>query len=99
MFGQKIKKFNLIGFPLFHTADSRAQKPLFKKMAPMYEALIVNTSHEAVFAKELNIKDVYVGGVGIWPSAFNSRNGLIIRNRYGIKSDPDSRICWKGRQT
>jgi glycosyltransferase involved in cell wall biosynthesis len=31
---------------------------------------------------------VSVGGVGIWPSEFNSRNGLIIRNRYGIKSNP-----------
>ena len=52
---RKIKKFNLIGYPLFHTVESWSRRQLVRKMTPIFDGIIANTAHEATFAKDLNV--------------------------------------------
>jgi len=84
---RRLKRFTLVGIPLFHTTQPWCDRAIYRKMLPICDAIAVNTSHEKEFAQERGAGRVEVAGVGIDPKAFESRNGKI-RERYGLGSYP-----------
>lgn len=91
-----LKRFTLVGIPLFHTAAPWSQRPIFQKMIRQCDALIVNTKHEADFVEEHGGKRVAVCGVGIHPEAVSFGDKETIRKRYGLGDAPV--IGFVGRQ-
>ena len=87
---KKVKQFPLVALPLFHTEELWSQSELFPKMLSCCEAIVVNTTHEENFVKSrtLNRNTVQVIGVGVDPKSFSDRDGLAIRNRYGLGEAP-----------
>jgi glycosyltransferase involved in cell wall biosynthesis len=84
----KLKKFILVGIPLFHTAETWCARPIYKKMLANCDAVIVNTACEANFVRKQAATRVEVFGVGIEPSVFEHRDGRAIRARYGLGNHP-----------
>lgn len=91
-----LKRFTLVGIPLFHTAAYWPHRPMFRKMIRQCDAVIVNTEHEADFVVQHGGKHVEVCGVGIHPEAFSSRDGQAMRRRYGLGDAPV--VGFVGRQ-
>lgn len=94
---RRLKKFTLVGIPLFHTAESWSRRPIFRKMIRQCDALIVNTKHEADYVEEHGGKRVAVCGVGIHPETVSSGDKETVRKRYGLGDAPV--IGFVGRQT
>lgn len=93
---KQLRDFVFVGIPLFHTAETWCQRPIYKKMVASSSAIVANTAHEEQFARAYGARRVEVGGVGVRPDAFASRNGAAIRARYGIGSAPV--VGFVGRQ-
>ncbi len=92
----KLKRFTLVGIPLFHTAEPWCKTPIYNKMLANCDAIVVNTAYEADFVREQGAIRVEVAGVGIDPRFFECRNGGEIRARYGLGSFPV--VGFVGRQ-
>jgi glycosyltransferase involved in cell wall biosynthesis len=93
---KRLKRFTLVGIPLFHTAQSWCERPIYRRMLASCDAVVVNTSHEGQFALERGAARVKVAGVGIDPKAFEQRNGNEIRERYSLGRFPV--VGFVGRQ-
>ncbi|MBK8277173.1 MAG: glycosyltransferase family 4 protein [Nitrospira sp.] len=93
---KQLRDFAFVGIPLFHTAEAWCQRPIYRKMLASSSAIVANTAHEGEFAREHGARRVEVGGVGVYPDGFASRNGAAIRARYGIGSVPV--VGFVGRQ-
>lgn len=93
---KQLRDFVFVGIPLFHTAETWCQRPIYRKMLASSSAIVANTAHEEQFARAYGARRVEVGGVGVHPDAFASRNGAAIRARYGIGSAPV--VGFVGRQ-
>jgi len=85
---RRLKRFTLVGIPLFHTTQPWCERAIYRKMLPICDAIAVNTSHEKQFAQERGAGRVEVAGVGIDPTTFESRNGNKIRQRYSLGGYP-----------
>jgi glycosyltransferase involved in cell wall biosynthesis len=85
---RKLKKFILVGIPLFHTAETWCNRPVYKQMLANCDAVVVNTACEASFVREQAATRAEVFGVGVEPSAFEHRDGRAIRARYGLGNYP-----------
>jgi glycosyltransferase involved in cell wall biosynthesis len=85
---KQLRDFVFVGIPLFHTAETWCQRPIYRKMLASSSAIVANTAHEEQFARAHGARRVEVGGVGVYPDRFASRNGAAIRARYGIGSAP-----------
>ena len=85
---RRLKRFTLVGIPLFHTTQPWCERAIYRKMLSDCTAIIVNTSHEGQFAQERGAGRVEVAGVGVDPKAFESRDGKKIRERYGLGDYP-----------
>jgi glycogen synthase len=94
---RKLKRFTLVGIPLFHTAQTWCERPIYQKMLAACDAVVVNTTYEGQFAQQRGAKRVEVAGVGIDPQAVAKRSGHEMRARYGLGSLPV--IGFVGRQT
>lgn len=86
---RRLRKFTLVGIPLFHTAELWwCNRPIYKKMLASCDAVVVNTSYEAAFAQARATVRTEVMGVGVDPGAFEHRDGRTIRARYGLGDHP-----------
>ncbi|HKU52606.1 MAG TPA: glycosyltransferase family 4 protein, partial [Nitrospira sp.] len=93
---KQLRDFVFVGIPLFHTAETWCQRPIYRKILASCSAIVANTAHEEQFARAHGARRVEVGGVGVYPERFASRNGAAIRARYGIGSAPV--VGFVGRQ-
>jgi glycogen synthase len=93
---RRLKRFTLVGIPLFETATTWCQRSIYPNMLANCDAILANTRHEAEFAQQRGARRVEVAGVGIHPEAFDTRDGLQIRARYGIDGYPV--VGYVGRQ-
>jgi glycosyltransferase involved in cell wall biosynthesis len=93
---RRLRRFRLVGMPLFHTAQPWAGRPVYRRMLASCDAVVTNTGHEAAFVRSRADVRVEVGGVGVHPVAFARRDGQVIRTRYGIGDAPV--IGFVGRQ-
>ena len=93
---KSFKRFRLVGIPLFHTADSWAERPIYDSMIAACDALVVNSSHEKEFIlnRVPNAQRITVAGVGIEPELFAHRDGQGFRRRHTIGSRPI--VCFLG---
>ena len=83
---KQLKDFVFVGIPQFHTAEEWCQRPIYRKILASSSAIVANTAHEEQFVRAHGARRVEVGGVGVYPDEFASRNGAAIRARYGIGS-------------
>ncbi|MBK5282799.1 MAG: glycosyltransferase family 4 protein [Nitrospiraceae bacterium] len=83
-----LRKFTLVGIPLFHTATTWSHREIYKRMLAQCDAVVANTEHEAEFIRERAATRVEVAGVGIHPELFECRSGIDIRARYSLGSGP-----------
>jgi glycosyltransferase involved in cell wall biosynthesis len=93
---RKLKRFALVGIPLFHTAEAWCSQDIYRHMLGACDAVIVNTEHEADFVRRRAATRVVVGGVGVDPELFRERNGSMIRRRNGLDNRPV--VGFVGRQ-
>ena len=93
---KQLRSFPLIGIPQFHTAEQWCSRKIYDRLLSSATAVIANTAHEAQFMREHGAGRVEVGGVGIYPETFMSRDGAAIRSRYGIGHAPV--VGFVGRQ-
>ena len=93
---RKLKRFTLVGIPLFETATTWCQRPIYNNMLATCDAILANTRHEAEFAQQRGARRAEVAGVGVHPEAFDARNGREIRTRYGLGELPV--VGYVGRQ-
>ncbi len=93
---RRLKHFVFVGIPLFHTAEAWCQRPIYRKMAAASSAIVANTAYEQEYARSLGARRVEIGGVGVHPETFASRNGQAIRARYHIGNAPV--VGFVGRQ-
>jgi glycosyltransferase involved in cell wall biosynthesis len=91
-----VRRFTLVGFPLFHTASRWCQRSIYIRMLARCDAVVANTKHEGEFARERGARRVVVGGVGIYPGAFAVRDGAAVRARHGLTGLPV--VGFVGRQ-
>jgi len=92
----KIRRFPLVGVPLFHTEEKWSERHVYPKMLSACDAVVVNTTHEAEFARKRGAGRVEIAGVGIRPELFANRNGRHMRERYKLGSTPV--VGFVGRQ-
>jgi glycosyltransferase involved in cell wall biosynthesis len=83
---KKLKRFTLVGIPLFHTAEAWCNQEIYRRMLGACDGVIVNTEHEGNFVRERAATRVMVGGVGVDPELFRARDGSVIRRRYGLEN-------------
>ncbi len=93
---RRLKRFTLVGIPLFHTAENWYKDRVYERMLAACNAVIANTSHEAELVRERACSRVEVAGVGVRPELFENRNGADIRRRYRLGSFPV--VGFVGRQ-
>lgn len=93
---KQLRDFVFVGIPQFHTAETWCERPIYRKILASCSAIVANTAHEEQFARAHGARRVEVGGVGVYPDGFVSRNGSAIRARYGIGSAPV--VGFVGRQ-
>lgn len=93
---RKIKRFTLVGIPLFHTAEGWCEYSVYKRMLANCDAVVANTAYEAEFVEQRAHTRVEIIGVGIHPRPFEYRNGKEIRARYRLGSSPV--VGFVGRQ-
>ncbi len=93
---RKLKRFTLVGIPLFHTAEFWCGNSVYGRMLAVCDAVVVNTSHEGEFVRERSKARVEVAGVGIEPESFKDRDGAGIRRRYLLGDSPV--VGFVGRQ-
>ncbi len=91
-----LKRFTLVGIPLFHTAQPWSKRTIYHRMLASCDGVVVNTSHEGQFVQERGAKRVEVAGVGVDARAFEGRNGDEIRARYRLNTFPV--VGFVGRQ-
>jgi glycosyltransferase involved in cell wall biosynthesis len=85
-----ITPFRLIGAPLFHTAESWAHRPIYRRMIAACDGFTVLTQHEKEFIlkQPLAPKLIKVTGVGIDPGTFAKRDGMAFRACHGLGDYP-----------
>jgi glycosyltransferase involved in cell wall biosynthesis len=93
---RKLKRFILVGFPLFHTAESWCRQAIYDRMLNQCDAVVTITKYEADFVRERAAVRVEVAGGGIRPDAFAPRDGNEIRRRYRLGLSPV--VGFVGRQ-
>lgn len=88
---RRLKRFRLVGIPLFHTAEPWSMRGVHGRMLGSCTGLIVNTRHEHDFVDDCwpkNVPPVCVAGVGIDPKDFEHADGTAFRRRHGLGADP-----------
>lgn len=93
---RKLRRFKLVGIPLFHTAETWCDRAIYKHMLANSDAIIVNTPYEKNFVEKCAEVQVEVGGVGIEPKCFEHCDGHEIRERYRLRAFPV--VGFVGRQ-
>ncbi len=96
---RRLKRFRLIGVPLFHTEEPWARRAVYGPMLRACDGLLVNTAHEADFIRRRHpgAKRIAVVGPGIAPERFAGADGAGFRRRHGLAGRPVvgfvGRIC------
>jgi glycosyltransferase involved in cell wall biosynthesis len=84
----RLRRFPLVGMPLFHTERWWADEPIHRRMLAACDAVLVSSAHEAAFARSRGARRTQEAGVGIHPERFDPRDGAAIRRRYGFDTAP-----------
>ncbi len=87
---RRVKRFRLVGFPLFHTAEHWVHRQVYESMLAVCDALIVNTAHERDFilGRVPGAKSIVVAGVGVDQQVFARSNGNAFRKKYALGDGP-----------
>jgi glycosyltransferase involved in cell wall biosynthesis len=87
---RRLKRFTLVGVPLFHTEERWAQRPVYDRMLAACDGCIVNTEHEAEFIRRrvAAAKPIAAIGAGIAVEPFARPDGAAFRRRHGLGDAP-----------
>lgn len=87
---RRLRRFRLIGVPLFHTEERWARRPIYDGMLRACEGLIVNTAHEAEFIRSRHpgADRIAVIGPGVAPEHFRRPDAAGFRRRHGLGGKP-----------
>ena len=87
---KRLRNWRMVGIPMFHTEEAWSRDDVYAPLLHRCDAIIANTGYEKQFVEE-RVSDrsrVLVGGAGIDPHAFASRDGRRIRSRHGLRRGP-----------
>lgn len=84
---RRLRRFALVGVPLFHTEAQWAREPLQGKLLQQFDAIVAMTDHERAFALPFTRRARPIGA-GVDEASFLSADGNAIRARYGIGDAP-----------
>jgi len=93
---RKLKRFTLVGIPLFHLAKDWCYRNVYRRMLAACDAVVANTEYEAAFARQQAGVRAEVGGVGVDTDMFARRDGRAIRERHRLGEAPV--VGFVGRQ-
>ncbi|MGQ0811953.1 MAG: glycosyltransferase family 4 protein [Nitrospiraceae bacterium] len=93
---RKLKRFTLVGIPVFHTEQAWSEYPIYSRMLARCDAVLVHTAAEEKFVKERASVEVKIGGGGVEPALFVDRNGEAFRKRHRLGHGPV--VGYVGRQ-
>ena len=93
---RRIRRFRLVGIPLFHTAQPWSNRPIYDRMLAACDAVAAMTGHEKSYAERRGARAAEVVGAGVSPQEFERRDGGPIRARYGLADHPV--VGYVGRQ-
>ncbi len=87
---RQLKRFSLVGVPLFHTAEAWVHRPIYDRMIRACDGFIVNTSHEKAFIQDRvpGARRIEAVGPGVDPGLFAARNGAAFRTRHHLGQSP-----------
>jgi glycosyltransferase involved in cell wall biosynthesis len=87
---RRLKLFVLLGVPLFHTAESWVQRPIYDRMIRACDGFIVNTAHEIDFIQGRipSARRMTAIGPGIDPNVFTRKDGTAFRTRHRLGQFP-----------
>ncbi len=87
---RSLKRFKLVGIPLFHTAESWVRQPMYDRMIAACDAVGVNTLYEKAFiqGRVPSMENIAVLGAGVEPERFTHRDGRAFRSRYALGRRP-----------
>jgi glycosyltransferase involved in cell wall biosynthesis len=94
---RKLKRFPLVGIPLFHVRESWCDHPFYKRMLSTCDLIITNTEHEAEFARRQGSNRAEVSGVGVEPAIFERCDGDRVRSEFGL--DRELVVGFVGRRS
>ena len=93
---RRLRRFRLVGVPIFHIARSWAERPLYHPMLAACDRVLTLTSAEARFVEERCDRPTSVVGTGVDPARFARRDGAALRRTHGVGGAPV--IGFVGRQ-
>jgi glycosyltransferase involved in cell wall biosynthesis len=87
---RRLKRFTLVGVPLFHTEEPWAHRPIYDRMLAACDGFIVNTAHEADFIRRRvpAAGQIAAIGPGIAVEPFARPDGAAFRRRHGLGEAP-----------
>jgi len=86
---RRVRKFSLIGIPLFHTECDWARRDIWADMLGGCDAVMTMTQHEREFVHERAPgTSACAVGVGVNPEEFKADDGDRIRRQYGLGDAP-----------
>jgi glycosyltransferase involved in cell wall biosynthesis len=87
---RRLKRFTLVGVPLFHTEERWAQRPIYDRMLAACDGLIVNTAHEAAFIRRRvpAAGPIEAIGPGVAVEQFAGPDGAAFRRRHHLGEAP-----------
>jgi glycosyltransferase involved in cell wall biosynthesis len=84
---RRLRRFSLVGVPLFHTEGQWSRDPLQGKLLQQFDAVVAMTDHERAFVRPFTQRARTIG-VGVDETAFLSADGNAVRTRYGVGDAP-----------
>jgi glycosyltransferase involved in cell wall biosynthesis len=84
---RRLRRFALVGVPLFHTEGQWSREPLQGKLLQRFDALVAMTDHERAFMRPFTDRARTIG-VGIDETAFSTADGHAVRSRHGVGDAP-----------
>jgi glycosyltransferase involved in cell wall biosynthesis len=95
----RLRRFPLVGVPLFHTEEPWARRPIYDRMLAACDGLIVNTAHEADYIRRRvpAARRIVAIGPGVTVEPFARPDAAAFRRRHRLGDAPlvgfVGRIC------
>jgi glycosyltransferase involved in cell wall biosynthesis len=83
---RRVRRFALVGVPLFHTEEPWAKRPIYDRMIMACDGMITLTPHEAgyVASRAPLAKNIAAIGAGVDPEVPGTRDAMQFRARHGL---------------